>query len=447
MSSINTKKYRTFLSQQFANCLSSNTSMFYLGVGRPQDWTNDNSPPTPTQDTQSVDFEYWRDMLAVKRVDVANTSYVIPRRDWSSNTVYAQYDDTSTSLFSNNFYVLDTTDAPFKVYKCLWNNNGGNSTVAPSTTGNNVSPVATADGYVWQYMYDISTDKYKFLTNSWMPVSTNGTVSAAAAAVPGKLPTTVPFIMTSNGSGFNPAGSFTVAFTGDGNGAVVNASSLTITSNAVTKILPANGGIGYTTVNTVIVQQAGAVNATARAIIPPYPNHGYNAQKELGGSAIMLTGQFEYDEDDELTTINNYRRILLLTDPLLANGSAANGNFYKQTFDLTLTSNTGVFAHDDVIRVSSNVSYVVTGIVVDVVASGNNNVVRVTAVNDQGRANAFVTGDTITCNVSGVEGVISTVSLPELKFFTGNILYVDQRSPVTRGPDQVEEIKLVFQFG
>jgi len=447
MPSINTKKYRAFLAQQFANCISSNTSHFYLAIGRPLAWSNENSPDTPTQDTQSVDFAYWRDTLAFKRVAVANTSFVIPRRDWVEDTVYAQYDDTSVSLFSNNFYVLDITTAPFRVYKCLWNNNGVNSTIAPATTGNNVTPVATADGYVWQYMYSIDTDAYKFLTNSWMPVSTNGTVEAVATANPGRLSTVVPLVITSGGSGFNPAGAFTITFTGDGNGAVINSSSLTFASNVVSKIVPANGGIGYSTMSTVTIQQGGAVNATARVIIPPYPNHGADALKELGGSAIILNAQFEFDEGDQLTTVNNYRRVMLITDPLLANGSEANSTFYKQTWDLTLSSNTGVFQPDDIVHVSSNLTYVVTGTVVDVVQDGANNIVRITDVNDKGRAVAYVAGDTITCNASLVEGVLAAVDTPDLLPFSGNVLYVDQRSPVTRSPDQVEEIKLVFQFG
>ena len=190
MSSINTNKYRTFLAQQFRTTLllggadstvkdditSTNTSLmsagaattseFYLGVGRPQQWTDDNAPPTPTQDTQSLDFAAWRDLLGVKQITANNSALVIARHDWATNSVYTQYDDTNTTLMSNTFYVLDTQELPYKVYKCLWNNAdathvaGANSTVAPSTTGTTNDPVLTADGYVWQYMYTITTDDY-----------------------------------------------------------------------------------------------------------------------------------------------------------------------------------------------------------------------------------------------------------------------------------------------
>jgi hypothetical protein len=36
--------------------------------------------------------------------------------------------------------------------------------------------------------------------------------------------------------------------------------------------------------------------------------------------------------------------------------------------------------------------------------------------------------------------------VPELKAFSGNILYIDQRVPVARSDAQVEEVRLVFGF-
>ena len=148
MPTIDTRKYRTFLTRSFYDTVESNTSILYVGVGQPTAWDNESNPPTPNNTTQAVDFACWRDMLAAKRIDSANTSYVIPRRDWEANTIYTQYDDQVENLAASNIYVLDTSTLPYRVYKCLWNNRGGRSTTAPSTTGNTVTPVATADGYV-----------------------------------------------------------------------------------------------------------------------------------------------------------------------------------------------------------------------------------------------------------------------------------------------------------
>ena len=484
MSSINTNKYRTFLAQQFRTTLllggadstvkdditstntalmsagAATTSEFYLGVGRPQQWTDDNAPPTPTQDTQSLDFAAWRDLLGVKQITANNSALVITRHDWATNSVYTQYDDTNTTLTSNTFYVLDTQELPYKVYKCLWNNAdathvaGANSTVAPSTTGTTNNPVLTADGYVWQYMYTITTDDYTYLTADWMPVKTDSTVSDHAANNAGKLSTVVPLVVTAGGSDYNPAVDAAAAVEGDGTEATITAGGITFSANAVANVSFNTGGSGYTTIDTISVTQSGSSNtATVRALIPPYPNHGHDPVKELGCVSVMLTAELAYAEphsNSSMTVVNEYRRVMLLQDPLLANGSVANGTFYQQTYDCSLTSNTATFEPDDVVTVT-NTTYTVTGTVVDVIKNSESpqeSVVRITNVHDGGRTAAgyvaFANTDTITSD--SVSAVLGTVREPELKFYSGNILYIDQRVPVTRSDAQVEEVRLVFGF-
>ena len=314
MSSINTNKYRTFLAQQFhttlllsgadstvkADITSTNTALmsagaattseFYLGVGRSQSWDNDAAPPAPSQDTQSLDFTAWRDLLGAKHITANNSAVVITRHDWAANTVYTQYDDTNASLMSNTFYVLDTTELPYKVYKCLWNNAdathvaGANSTVAPSTTGSTNDPKLTADGYVWKYMYTVTTDDYTYLTADWMPVKTDSTVSADATANAGKFPVVVPLVVTTGGSDYNPAATATATVLGDGTDATINAiagaAGIAFSANAVANVSFFAGGSGYTTTDAVTVTQSGSSNtATVRALIPPYPNHGMMPSK------------------------------------------------------------------------------------------------------------------------------------------------------------------------
>jgi hypothetical protein len=73
----------------------------------------------------------------------------------------------ATSLKDSNFYVL-TDD--FNVYKCIWNNNDGISTVKP--TGTDIDNLVTTDGYIWKFLYRIPTVvKNKFLTAEYMPVT------------------------------------------------------------------------------------------------------------------------------------------------------------------------------------------------------------------------------------------------------------------------------------
>jgi hypothetical protein len=65
-----------------------------------------------------------------------------------------------------NFYVL-TED--YNVYKCLDNNNNARSTSKP--LGTSTSPITSADGYVWKFMYTVPINlRSKFLSEDQMPV-------------------------------------------------------------------------------------------------------------------------------------------------------------------------------------------------------------------------------------------------------------------------------------
>jgi hypothetical protein len=148
---------------------------YYLFIGNNQEWywdTQDeslNDPPNPTEGVESIDFDIWDRIVAMKRIDATDLSLVIPRYNWTSGTVYSKYQD-SVDLFANTtnpFYVI-TSD--FKVYKCIDNNKGAQSTVEPRQT-ELTDTVITDDGYEWKYMYPVvGSDIEKFLSSEYIPV-------------------------------------------------------------------------------------------------------------------------------------------------------------------------------------------------------------------------------------------------------------------------------------
>ena len=75
----------------------------------------------------------------------------------------------STAFDMQPFYVITPQ---YRVYKCLNNNSGAISTVLPTSISTSAStPAALADGYVWKYMYTLSTiDQEFFYTTNWIPV-------------------------------------------------------------------------------------------------------------------------------------------------------------------------------------------------------------------------------------------------------------------------------------
>ncbi len=219
MPSINTKKSGYNNAKTWRDDLRnlSNTSpVYYITIGNHVPYANESSPDSLV-DTIAEEKRTWDNMFAAKRITGNDVDFVIPRINWTANTKYRNYDDTITisSLVSTNtsqnlkpFYVITSAR---NVYKCLSNNSSANSTVQPTgdyTTSN--GNIATADGYIWKYMYNIKPSN-KFLNDEYMPVpsSTNDldfNVNATGV-VEGELTT---IIVTNSGTNYRQASNILV---------------------------------------------------------------------------------------------------------------------------------------------------------------------------------------------------------------------------------------------
>jgi hypothetical protein len=428
MPAIVSSKFRVHNAEQFLEAFSetSNTIMYFY-VGGPSAFTSDASPPTPTNSTANVEYLPWRDMMALKRVTSSDVSLAIPRYDWTSGTVYVQYDDADTNLIeSDNFYVV--TDE-YNVYKCLFNNSGAASTTKP--TGVSTSEFTTADGYIWKFMYKVSTsDALKFLTNDYLPVekldSDDGSDQwdVQAAAVDGAIHVVK---VTSGGSGYGSAPSVTI--TGDGTGATANC---TLSGGAVSKVNITNIGSGYTT--ATVTFSSGA--ATATAIISPKGGHGANPVEELGGKYLVLNVRLDGNESNTISTANDFRKVGLVRDPYSYGTTTRHvATNVRQTYRYTISSPTTNYTVDETVTVGSNTATVVEW-------DSTNNYLYTTKPTTKDFANAsYVVGGTSTAN-----GLITAINNPGVQPYTGDIIYTEFRSPISRAADQIEDVKLIIQF-
>ena len=122
------------------NEIFSKRSNYYYFIGKVIPWDIPSVPDTPSN-TQSYEYDTRNNIISVKKIQITDISYVVPRRNWISGTVYDQFDgdysDTypsysgATNLKNASFYVLTSE---FNVYKCLFNNNNSTSVVEPSGT-------------------------------------------------------------------------------------------------------------------------------------------------------------------------------------------------------------------------------------------------------------------------------------------------------------------------
>lgn len=173
----------------------------YMFIGRVTPFANDSSPPSIANTKLTTEFDVYRDMIAMKRINSTDVIAIAPRYNWTNNTIYTEYDDNTANLYDRQFYVITSEN---NVYKCIDNNRGAASTEEP--TGTSTSITSTADGYRWKFLFAVTTaDAQKFLTSAYIPVrqisANNGSAqwSVQQAAANG----TIDHIrVTANGTGY-----------------------------------------------------------------------------------------------------------------------------------------------------------------------------------------------------------------------------------------------------
>ena len=485
MAAIITNKFRINNALQFYESFSEATATtYYLFIGRAHAWASDAdvqgntitegtdaSPPTPNDDISS-EFYNWDDMLGAKIIASTDVSYCIPRRNWTTGTTYDHYEHNisssntansgATNLFDSTFVVMNSA---YAVYKCIENDSNTASTVEPTSTSNSI--VTTGDGYKWKYMYSLtSAETLNFMSTDFIHVSTDSTVTAAA--VDGALDT---IEVVAGGSSYSLSTGSTITaipIRGDGSGGIC---SVTISAGAIASAAVTTAGTGYTYAyirNADIIAGTNAGGAGSGAnlnvFIPPKGGHGKDAVKELGGFYVMINKSLTGAEGtSDIGVGNDFRRIGLIRDPYnYGTTTVASATTRRQIHAAVFSSVSGTFTADEEINQAS------TGAVGKVIEYDSTNKILYwyqtrfpdVGTDSDGNLTAFSGANAITGQSSSAAATPNTsdstttnavvfasgYSTPELAFDSGDIIYVEERSPITRASDQTENIKLIIEF-
>ena len=472
MPAIVTNKFRLSNAEQFYESFSEANTSYYLFVGRPQPWTSttpfgggsDSAPPTPL-DNVDDEYMYFRDMQAAKIISSTDIQYAIPRHTWTSGTAYdyyrgdygAQWSSTAsdivktvnagTNLWASTtlFYVISSLN---NVYKCMWNNGGAASTVEPTGTSN--SELTTADSYVWKYMYTLTTAQVSdFLTADFMPVATDSTVSAAA--VDGAIR---HYKIERAGSGYTNNTYTSVAINGDGASAVV---TVIVSGGAVTSVTSTAAGTGYTFATCDVDAISGigtpSTSAIVTPIIGPKGGHGYNAINELGCFYVMTNTSIASTEGSgDFVVDQDFRRVGVVLNPYnYGTTTVATASTLSALKSMTFAASPtpGTFVHDEIITGGTSAA---KGKVVH--WDSTNRVLKYiqtqwtgveTAGADKNKLTAFTSGEVVT-GAGAATGTISALTTPEIDYYSGTVIYAEDRSPITRATDQTENVKLIVEF-
>lgn len=353
----------------------------------------------------------------------------------------------SETQYSNKFYVRNTSD---QVFKCLYNNNNAQSTTMPQISIGGELPenpyIETADGYKWKYMYTIPAGlKDKFFTDKYMPVLRDITVYDNAKD--GRIDV---IKIIDGGTGYYAGSSvnnYAIAtVTGDGTLANV---SVDVYNGVITDINILNGGNNYTTATVTVsdpLQQSLSNTANLQAVISPQYGHGYDPQRELGGSSLMVSVDFSGDVEGNLPVqsdgTDSFRQVCIVKDVKLANGQFVNGTTYPM-YTQIYTSNPAVdFSYNSTIYVGASFA-TATFTAAVVHFDSSTNILYVNNVT----GNSDIENETLYQKDSpSVFAKVFNIVKPDINILSGEILYIENRAKVTRNPNQTESTKLVVQF-
>lgn len=455
--------------------------------------------PDPIDNVDEIN-DIYDDMISLKRITRQDVSQVIKRVNWTQNIIYDMYRHNygsstggsniqlsasgQSNLFDCQFYVMNKN---FEVYKCIYNGQvpespyqfGKPSTTEPTGTGDSTTNiVTTADGYKWKYMYTLTIADYiKFVSTDFMPVKVDSTVKANA--VDGSIN---QVIIKNRGSGLaTPSGSVFVPIIGDGTTAAVV--SLTISGGQITSAEIAQAGAGYTYGNINLakcysslanaIAQTGTVsnysggNSQIEVIIPPKGGHGYDPFYELGAYRVMINKSLDFlDGLGDIPVDMEFRRFGLISDPEITSGGTdftSTSASVCKAIKLQEGDNTQTFQIGEIITQSSTgakgrvihwdpVNKIIKYYQNRYISQYQTTPYEYKLVPFSGTgAITGANGGTLSPSTSynsTLNGMTfsSGYANAEIKRYSGKVLYVENRKPIIRSNDQIEDIKLVIEF-
>ena len=445
------------------------------------------------------------DTTDVKQVVKKNTWTSGITYDMYRNDVTAENPSkpsNATTLYAANYFVVNSD---YKVYICLQNgtdpDNPEGKASLDEPTFTDLEPRAagsSGDGYIWKYLYTIKPgDIVKFDSTDFIPVpdawSTNTDDAAVRDnAVDGSIKIVT---VTERGVGVGTANRTysRVPIKGDGSGAectvVVN------NDQQVESVTVSNQGSGYTFGNVDIVAggvPTGSTRPLFDVIISPPGGHGSDIYSELGAYNVLLYSRIENDiENPDFVTGNQIARVGVVENPKATTGALLSADkasacgalrltgtgYSSATFDadayFTQTVSSGTTAVGRCIsydqttgvlkywqdRTMAGFNTVGTAqtdptygfdLTEFTATPGTNGSLTITPTSGSNLAiDTSFTGVSTSINnrtyYLGQE-FTSGVASPEVKKYSGNIVYVDNRPSVTRSKNQKEDIKVILQF-
>jgi hypothetical protein len=428
-----------------------------------------------------------------------NAGYVLPRYNWISNAFYKAWDPTDPSCFYTTSVTSGSTQYTAypcyavyntKVYICAQSGINSSSacpvTISPDTNATVIGTVgvAGADTYRWVYVSDLGLDTAGTLTAQNLTITSGNTSSTLdsnqffkiyrrATSTGSSSTITTPtssagkiyscrVVAGQGGSGYKTSSTF--AIDGDGIGAAGQVTSIDPSSGAILTVAMTNSGTtAYTTGVVRFVTNAGTSPATILPCIAPANGFGYDVTSDLPAWYAGFYGSFSYDAtypgSADVPSTDQIRQLSLIRNPIVSTSSTGSPITYRCLKSLTLSDTTGQIpeAGDIIEQGSGGDLGAARGWVDHVVGTKvyyHQNSSTFGSIGQNITPTAF-TGTTpfriwrksngYSAVVAGT-GNITPSSADEYTAGTGDVIFVQNRTPITQALGQSESITIVTQF-
>jgi len=443
MPAIITNAFRTYNADNFISSFSTNN--MYLMIGKADSWSgadlgqytegspSDTSIPTPI-DTTVAPFIHHNDMIAAKLINGSDVSHVIKRTDWTSGTVYTEYNHLQDDQIDQTFFVM--TDQ-YNVYKCISNYGGAASTVKP--TGQTASIIETSDNYRWKFMYEVQqADVLKYVTTDWIPIkyltSDDGTAqwTVQQAAVDGALE---HIDVTAGGTGYvnTHTGTSKVGSTSTTINLADTASVTDDIYNSMTVYISSGTGSGQLRVITDYVGGATKAATVATWTTTPDTTSVYEVMPAVSITTTEGSGAAARCSSVIGGIIKKISMSAVGTGYRSGTAVLTGGGGSGCTLEPRIGPKDG---HGKNPKTELGGAYVMINIRLVGTEGGD------FTVGDDFRKVILIANP----NVSGAAATASTYTGTEMDDDSGEQIYVEYRAPINRASDQTEDVKLVVEF-
>ena len=415
----------------------------------------------------------------------------------------------STNLYSSNYYVINKDYRVYICLNNgadPENPTGKPSLDEPTFTDLEPKEAGNSgDGYIWKSLFTIPPeDLVKFDTIEYITVPVDWETNLEYAPIrnnaleSGQLKVA---IIKDRGSNLGDPGRIYTGVKIIGDGVDAEATVVISSQSTVEEVIISRGGSGYTFAKLDLntgnfpISSSGD-NPEIDIIIPPQNGHGYDIYRELGTNKVLIFSQIKNDlVNPDFIVGNQIAQIGIVGNPQAFNSTDIlkidqatslkaikligvnevndyqSATFFPNTV-ISQTVSTGTTAYGRVISYDK-----ITGVLkysqdrklfgyeypflnIESYLDANKPIEFSSDIGSGGSLN--IEGSDINVKINdNFNGSIETINNknyyfgqnftdgianPEVKKHSGNILYVDNRPPITRSINQREDIKIILQF-